>query len=300
MKMKKILGLFAFLLIANFVYGQSLVISSTIYDKQETVVPYVNIYVKGERKGTVSNKMGYFELNINQEDIDKVLIFSAIGFESQALVATNLPSKVYLKKIIYDLKEAVVFSGKEKIIESGNLEFPTNGKITRNQSIGILIPTGYQSTIFLENTTNSEGRFKTISFFIGKEGKYKTPFRIKVYSKDEIEGKPDSLLVQKDIIATANKKGAWCQIDVSKYNIPFPVNGAYVAMEWLHNEKKYQYKNKFRHLGKKYKIQSFGQKLGMYSKVPNYESWSYYLGFGWQKEVPSYKPLIKAQIAVYE
>lgn len=298
--MKQSLNIFLFLLISHLVFSQSLVISSTIYDKQETTIPYVNIYVKGERKGTVSNESGHFELAINQEDIDKSLIISAIGFESQTLTVSKLPSKIHLKRIVYDLTEVVVFSGKETIIERGNLEFPTDRSPVKSGSIGMRIPTGYLSAIFLENLTNTEGRFKTISFYVTKEGKYKTPFRVKVYSKDEIGGNPDSLLVQKDIIATANKKGEWCQIDVSMHNIPFPKNGAFVAMEWLHNEKKYQYITKGQYLGKKYKIDSYGQQLGRYSKEPNYESWSYYLGYGWQKEVPSYKPLIKSEIVVYE
>lgn len=299
--MQKALNIFLFLLISHLVFSQSLVISSTIYDQQEIAIPYVNIYVKGERKGTVSNKSGHFALTINREDIDKSLIISAIGFESQTLsVSTNLPSKIYLKEIVYDLTEAVVLSGKERIIESGNLEFPVSGDITNYQSIGMRIPTGYQSAIFLENPTPSEGLFKNISFFIAKEGKYKTPFRVKVYSIDEKEDKPDSLLVKKDIIITAKKKGEWCQIDVSRHHIPFPKNGAFVVMEWLHNEKKYQYTRKGKYSGKKWKLQSYGQGLGLYSKAPNYESWSYYLGVGWKKEIPTYKPLIKAQIAIYE
>ena len=129
--MQKALNIFLFLLISHLVFSQSLVISSTIYDQQEIAIPYVNIYVKGERKGTVSNKSGHFALTINREDIDKSLIISAIGFESQTLsVSTNLPSKIYLKEIVYDLTEAVVLSGKERIIESGNLEFPVSGDIT--------------------------------------------------------------------------------------------------------------------------------------------------------------------------
>ncbi len=300
MKMKKLFHTVLFFFITNFVFSQSLVIGSTIFDEKKATISYVNIYVKEERKGTVTNQFGQFELTINQEDFNKELIISAIGFESQSFIISALPTKIYLKKTAYDLEEVVVFSGKEKIIEIGNLEFPETGLIPNFQSIGIRVPEGYQSTIFLENPSTSEGRFKTISFFIVKEGKYNTPFRIKVYSKDKKEGKPDSLLVRKDIIVQANQKGEWCQIDVSKYNIPLPVDGAYIAMEWLHNEKKYQYKRKGKYQGKKFKLKSYGQGLGIYSKEPNYEFWSYYLGVGWKKELPSYKRLIKAEVAIYE
>lgn len=282
----------------NIVYSQSIVISSTVYDQQGTVIPYVNVYIEGERKGTVTNKVGQFDLEIHQEDLSKSLVISAIGFEPQTIKIANHPTEIYLKENIYNLGEIVVFSGKEKIIEVGNLEFPKNVINIESPSVGIRIPTGFMRAIFMENPSTLEGRFKTISFFIGAIGKHKTPFRIKVYSKDKIAEKPDSLLVRKDIIATANKKGGWMQIDVSSYNIPFPVNGAYVAMEWLHDEKKYRYKRKFKHLG--IKIKSYGQSLGNYSREPKYRNWSYYLGFGWQEEVPTFKSLIKARVAVYE
>jgi len=257
MKMKKLFHTVLFFFITNFVFSQSLVIGSTIFDEKKATISYVNIYVKEERKGTVTNQFGQFELTINQEDFNKELIISAIGFESQSFIISALPTKIYLKKTAYDLEEVVVFSGKEKIIEIGNLEFPETGLIPNFQSIGIRVP-------------------------------------------EEKEGKPDSLLVRKDIIVQANQKGEWCQIDVSKYNIPLPVDGAYIAMEWLHNEKKYQYKRKGKYQGKKFKLKSYGQGLGIYSKEPNYEFWSYYLGVGWKKELPSYKRLIKAEVAIYE
>ncbi len=296
--MKKLLTVFLLFFVMNFVYGQSIVISSTVFDQAGKTIPYVNIYIKGERKGTVTNKIGQFDLEINQEDLSKSLVISAIGFEPQMIEIANHPAEIFLKENIYDLNEIVVFSGKEKVIEVGNLEFPKSGNTVEAASVGKRIPTGFMSAIFMENPSTSKGRFKTISFFIGARGKHKTPFRIKVYSKDKTAEKPDSLLVQKDIIVKAKKKGSWLQIDVSSYNIPFPVNGAYVAMEWLHDEKKYQYTRKFKHRGKK--IKSYGQTLGYYSKEPKYRNWSHYLGFGWQEEVPTFKSLIKAQVAVYE
>jgi len=298
--MEKLLKIFLLIFLTNTVYSQSLIINCNIFDEEETAIPYVNIYIEGERKGTVIDKFGQFELNITQEDFSKKLIISAIGFESKKLVISALPNKIILKKSVYNLEEIVVFSGEEKIIEIGNLEFPKNGKIPDYLSVGQRIPTGFQNAMFIENPTSLEGRFKTVSFFIAAKGKHKTPFRIKVYGKDGIEEKPDSLLVQKDIIVKANKKGDWFQIDVSSYNIPFPENGAYIAMEWLHNEKKYRYKRKFKHRNKKTKIGSYGQGLGAYSTNTNYECWFYYLGHGWKKDLLTHKPLIKAEVAIYE
>lgn len=56
-------------------------------------IPYVNIGIEGTYHGTASNDEGFFELRIMASDIDKKLVFSAIGFQPESFLARDVPAQ---------------------------------------------------------------------------------------------------------------------------------------------------------------------------------------------------------------
>jgi hypothetical protein len=79
-------------------------------------IPYVNIWVENETVGTTSEIDGTFSLAIKEE---KVLVFSALGYETKKLTSTN--EVIFLKPIAYELNEVVVEQPRFKEeIEIGN------------------------------------------------------------------------------------------------------------------------------------------------------------------------------------
>ena len=69
-------------------------IKGIVLDKSNKPIPYVNIWVENENIGTTSEENGSFSIHV--EDQNKVLIFSALGFETKK-VAVSDAEEVVLK-----------------------------------------------------------------------------------------------------------------------------------------------------------------------------------------------------------
>lgn len=103
---------------------------------------------------------------------------------------------------------------------------------------------------------------------------YKSKARIRVLSYNPKTNNPNIDIIRENLILTL-KKGM-NTIDISKYNIPMPKEGVFVAIEWLIiEENAYEsvwYKNKIKHT----KI-SYGPILGAnYYEKP--QTWLYWAG----------------------
>ncbi|MCU0421063.1 MAG: TonB-dependent receptor [Cyclobacteriaceae bacterium] len=79
--MKRLLLLaFAFLLFASASFGQTYVVTGTVYDQARQPLPGVNILLKGTSKGTISDIDGKYSLEV---PADGILVFSFIGYVPQ-------------------------------------------------------------------------------------------------------------------------------------------------------------------------------------------------------------------------
>ena len=90
-------------------------IKGTVIDEFGNPIPYVNIWVDGESNGTTSNEDGSFIINSTK---NKVLVFSAVGFETKRTTLNN-GDKIILVSKIHKLNEVVI----------GKLKFTKNVEI---------------------------------------------------------------------------------------------------------------------------------------------------------------------------
>uniref|UniRef100_UPI003564D76A carboxypeptidase-like regulatory domain-containing protein n=1 Tax=Lutibacter sp. TaxID=1925666 RepID=UPI003564D76A len=104
--MKKLLAI-TFLLISNSGFSQlkAIIINSETKEK----IPYVNIWVENENIETTSNEKGEFKLEINST---KIIIFSAIGFETKKISSDLIKETLELKPITTELNEVIINSKK--------------------------------------------------------------------------------------------------------------------------------------------------------------------------------------------
>ena len=104
--MKKLLAI-TILLISNFCFSQlkSVIIDSETKEK----IPYVNIWVENENEGTTSNERGEFKLEI---DNTKIILFSAIGFETKKISSDLIKKTLELKPITTELDGVIINSKK--------------------------------------------------------------------------------------------------------------------------------------------------------------------------------------------
>ncbi|HOY37785.1 MAG: carboxypeptidase-like regulatory domain-containing protein [Bacteroidales bacterium] len=85
-----------------------MVIAGIVVDAEtEASMPYVNVYVKHTRTGTITDTAGYFVLFVN---IGDTIIFSSIGYEKLHVLAIDTlgdisrPAWVRLKRKVYELQ----------------------------------------------------------------------------------------------------------------------------------------------------------------------------------------------------
>lgn len=68
-------------------YGQQLITGHVIDAKSEAPVKNVNIIVPGTTKGTITNQLGFFQLEVQPSET--ILAFSHIGFETSKIEILN-------------------------------------------------------------------------------------------------------------------------------------------------------------------------------------------------------------------
>ncbi len=83
-------------------------IKGFIVDDKNQPIPYVNFWVENENIGTTSEENGSFSIYV--EDQNKILVLSAVGFETKKVNVSQV-EKVVLKRIIFQLDEVVFSSG---------------------------------------------------------------------------------------------------------------------------------------------------------------------------------------------
>lgn len=244
-------------------------IKAVVIDENNKAIPYVNIWVENENIGTTSEENGAFSINTTN---DKVLVFSAVGFETKKMkVADN--DKVVLKTAVYKMDEVVVLSKKStKEIVIGNY---------KKGGINLYYGCGTTPLIIAKYFPSSEEIkkhpfIKNITLTTNSHVKNAT-FNIRFFEVNE-DGSPSIDLVAENIIAKVDKGKENTTIDLTSHNIRFPEKGIFVAIEWLIiEENRYIIESTKEGTNKKMKIVTYSPSIGA---VPSDENttWRYYLG----------------------
>jgi len=196
-------------------------IKGIIVDENKLPIPYVNIWVEGENIGTTSQEDGTFIINCTEE---KILVFSAIGYENQK-TALNKTNQIVLKSKTLSLNEVVITTLKK----SKELEIGGAKKIHHTQLSGDK-PWIYAKLFPFEAIYDETPFLKKIIFFSNSE-KNNAKLKIRFFQlEDSI---PTNDLAEEDIIVTVKKGMRKNVIDISKYKLRLPKNGVLVGLEWL-------------------------------------------------------------------
>lgn len=189
-------------------------------------ISFVNIWVQDENIGFTTEENG--EFSINASEINKKLIFSALGYEKKTVLIKN-NTEVKLKPTEYQLEEVVIF----KTLGTNSIEI---GK-TKNATYqafdnGPKIDTKFFP--YLEKYKKTK-YLKKVSVFTDNLIE-NASFKIHFYSVNN-DGFPSTELLDKDFIVSV-KKGVTKNIfDVTKFKLQMPKNGVFVGFEKLLIEK---------------------------------------------------------------
>mgnify|MGYP003640656744 CR=1 FL=1 len=270
--MKNVL-LITILLISNFCFGQ---LKSVIIDsKTKEKIPYVNIWVENENIGTTSNEKGEFELKINNT---KIILFSAIGFETRKISSDSIKNNIELKPLITELDEIIISSKKlnqELII--GKFK-----KYKINNYFGCGIKPWISARFFEHKDKYEETSFLKRIRILTKSDVKNSKFNIRLYGVNE-NGEPENYIYNKNIIGIAKKGKKTTEIDISELNIEFPETGFFIAIEWLIiEENKYEYKYTMEGSRKKLEGISYEPAIGTIPAETDENSWIFNQG-KWRK-----------------
>jgi hypothetical protein len=218
---------FLLLLFTSLISKGQTAITGKVIDNSKNPIGFVSI--KGDNNIVYfSDENGNFSLNITKEK--EIFTFSCVGYQSlnKLIDKDSIYLTITLSQILYQLNEVKVLS------EKANYKT----KILGNKKVGLgnLLPTPrFQYALFIPNAENEIGIIKSVSLFMRQPigGSAKGPFRLRIYSLDTITKKPGNDLLNANLIVNAEKQWSWFTIELTKYQIAFPKDGFFVAMEIL-------------------------------------------------------------------
>ena len=270
--MKKLLAI-TILLISNLSFSQlkAVIINSKTKEK----IPYVNIWVENENIGTTSNEKGEFELIV---DNSKIILFSAIGFETKKIESNSIKNILELKPLITELDEVIIKP--KKLTQELTIGEFKKSKI--NHSFGCGIKPWITARFFnYDNKYDKTPFLKKIRLLTRSDVK-NSKFNIRLYAVNE-NGEPENYVYDENIIVIAKKGKKVTEIDISELNIEFPKNGFFIAIEWLIIESnKYEYKYTIEGSRKKHQGISYEPAIGTLPSETDENSWIFIQG-KWRK-----------------
>ncbi|MBA4133472.1 MAG: hypothetical protein C0525_01985 [Flavobacterium sp.] len=218
-------------------------------------IPYANIWVENENVATTSEEDGTFSITVANT---KNLIFSALGYETRTLKATQV-TQVFLNPKAFDLDEVVI----------------SNSIGTKQNVIGLTENTVAQAF--------DNGPRIDVKFFPYSSEYKKTPYlkRVTVYTDSRIEdatvklhfykvdtnGYPGDELLQKELIVKVKNGTKINKIDMSDFGLVMPKKGLFVGFEKLMIEKNKKEKTVINPVTKEAQIQKTYYPLMLYNYV---------------------------------
>ena len=239
----------------SIIYGQ--IVSGLVTDEQDNPLPFVNIGVIDNNKGTISSIGGEFQLNITDIGDSQVLRISSVGYESADFKIGVLRQqfdqedilKISLKKKVYQIDEVMVETEKRKIFFIGSKK-PGNTtwawyNLLNGAEIGSLI-------------SNSDKIYlRDFYFHIGETNCDSILYRLKIYTiSNEM---PDSIVNNEEIFFMSEKQKGWECISLTDKRILIS-DDFIIALEtingWNKGGDKTIYLSKIQNKGLSYKRQS--------------------------------------------
>jgi hypothetical protein len=192
-------------------------------------VSFANIkYIKNNNivDATYCDEKGYINLN-NNNPFEKIEI-SCVGYET--ITIYDFPKE----KIVFLTKKKIILD--EVIISKKSINFSDLGYTKNKKKITLSASKGFQLCEFIENPNKEEKLIQSFLFKVKRKKNYKTAIRVHFYKKAINKVEPGEEILTEDIIHFIDgKTKEMVEINVLKYRLELPIEGAFVGIEWLGN-----------------------------------------------------------------
>lgn len=239
--------IYAFILLFSFssIFSQQITIKGTIIDKEtNSSLSYANIGIYNTNIGTISDKNGNFELEIDSNlNKNTKIIFSYVGYDKLELSISTLQlqnNRIELVKSKNELKEVVISFIK-----------PKQRKIGRtSKGLGLMHANFYtyyekyvndrlSKEMGMKLKIKKDCKIEDLNFNITSNDYNLIKFRLNFYLiKNNL---PSELIFDKDIIfSVTNGFLGWYKLDLKSYDIFIDKENESIAVtiQWLESEKK--------------------------------------------------------------
>lgn len=191
-----------------------------------------NITLLKTNNGTNTNLDGKFTLNIKDNQNDSIKI-SYIGYKSKYFSLRNFrENKDYTLNVNLIRDENQL---EEIIVSQKRIKYSKKYKLseTRKGDISMFSVIGHETACLIQNPKNELGRIKSLKLYVrkNKDADFVAKFRIKIYSYNRIENKPEENLLIEDLIISPKNKTYQYVIDLEAKKIPFLEDGVCIGIE---------------------------------------------------------------------
>ncbi|GGG46150.1 hypothetical protein GCM10011378_22960 [Hymenobacter glacieicola] len=274
--LQRVLSLLFFaLLLPALSFAQENKISGRVVDeKTKEPIPFASIGLKEEQTGALTNEYGYFQIAMPEKNPQDSLVVVALGYFHKAVL---IKPGIKIQDMIIEVPKRAIELKEVKVISSAKIKNLDLGSKSNTPGEGMIqgMP-GSQYAFFVKNDKGKKlGNVRSVSFYIGENGFPREPFRVRLYKADGNYNSPNTDLLTENIVVSAPKGGEWYTIDLTQYNIEAPVEGFFVAMEWIVSGDKFYTTNFMDN------YTPYGQILRPTFEFKESRTWNYTIGRGW-------------------
>lgn len=213
---------FLFFVCSLCIFAQAQVVTGTVLSKDDgKVIPYAKIGLVNSSFGVQANDKGQFELQLDKIAKDKELIVAVPGYKQfrssiEDFVKQN-SHNIYLYEKVTNIQEVVLtpknYNDKNMGInsKSKSLMFTPNMEKGNNVVEETAVEFSSSKRLKINKINMNFSRFEST-----------TPIKVRYTIYDEKDGKPNNLILNKDIIATISKddlKDFTYSLDISEDKI---------------------------------------------------------------------------------
>ena len=283
----KYLAIMLMLLINQPGYAQEMLISGKILNLETSEpLPYVSIGITSKGVGTVSDKNGFFKLELS--DIirsNDTVVFSYIGFQTVKIAVSDLKKikePVLLEPKAKELSEVVISSKKAK------LRPKIIGRNTKG--LGLMHYNFYtyheksvddrlSKELGMKFNVRKSCEIKNLNFNITSNDFKSLKFRVNIYKIHN--GLPQDLIIEDNIVfEITDRYIGWFKVDLEPYKIYLSedIEEIAVTIQWLESIKKDEKSKYFAISAAKSPSQtSFFREKAMDNWIKSGQSLSFYL-----------------------
>jgi len=259
-------------------------------------IPFASINLREEQTGALTNEYGFFQLAMPVRSIDDSIIVMALGFKRTALMVR----RGQMEDVIIELpRQSIKLDN--VIVEATKVRPMMLGAHSNTPGTGMIqgMPGSQYATLMKNEKSKKFGFIRSVSFFIGENGFPREPFRVRLYKADGNYNSPNTDMLLDNLVVSATRGGEWFTVDLTRYSIPAPEDGFYVAMEWIVSGDKFYTTNFMDN------YTPYGQILRPTFEFKESRTWNYTIGRGWSLITLAngnsrYNAMIRAEVDAYK